>query len=104
MNDDKHSKNKLDQCELELEKVFENNEFSEIDDEEELHLLQSAAKQHIRKTERINVRLSRYDMDGLKRLASEEGIPYQTLLGSIIHKYVTGRLVDRSLLNNLGLT
>ncbi|MGO8694723.1 MAG: hypothetical protein ACLQMF_13760 [Rectinemataceae bacterium] len=42
----------------------------------------------------LSVRMENSDIAALKRLAEREGIPYQTLLGSIVHKYVTGALVD----------
>jgi predicted DNA binding CopG/RHH family protein len=49
----------------------------------------------IAKDKRIALRLSSADLEGIQSRAIEEGIPYQTLISSVIHKYVTGRLVDR---------
>ncbi|WGK68692.1 CopG family antitoxin [Candidatus Haliotispira prima] len=49
--------------------------------------LQSAAKRAL-KTERINIRLSKEDLEGIKHKAQEQGLPYQTLISSIIHQYV----------------
>ena len=46
------------------------------------------------KQERVNARFSTADIEALKQRAKIEGIPYQTLLGSIVHKFVTGQLVD----------
>ena len=46
------------------------------------------------KTKNINIRISAYDIEKVKQRSAEEGIPYQTLISSIIHKYVTGTLVD----------
>jgi len=46
------------------------------------------------KTKNINIRISAYDIEKVKQLSSEEGIPYQTLISSVIHKYITGKLVD----------
>jgi len=46
------------------------------------------------KTKNINIRVSAYTIEKIKQRAEEEGIPYQTLISSIIHKYITGRLVD----------
>lgn len=48
----------------------------------------------LRKEERINVRLTREDLLNLKQRAEEEGIPYQTLVASILHRYLFGRLID----------
>jgi predicted DNA binding CopG/RHH family protein len=46
------------------------------------------------KTKNINIRISAYDIEKIKQRSAEEGIPYQTLISSIIHKYITGKLVD----------
>jgi len=46
----------------------------------------------LRKDARINIRLSSKDLRGLQKRALAEGIPYQTLVASILHKYVDGRL------------
>ncbi len=53
-----------------------------------------AALETARKTRSINIRISEFDLAGLKRNAQEEGIPYQTLISSVLHKYLSGRLVD----------
>lgn len=47
-----------------------------------------------RKTKNINIRISRQDLESLRRSAEQEGIPYQTLISSVLHKYLAGRLVD----------
>ena len=48
------------------------------------------------KTKNINIRISAHDIEKVKQRSSEEGIPYQTLITSVIHKYITGKLVDES--------
>jgi predicted DNA binding CopG/RHH family protein len=48
------------------------------------------------KTRNINIRISVYDIEKVKQKSAEEGIPYQTLISSIIHKYISGKLVDES--------
>jgi len=53
-----------------------------------------AALEAARKTRSINIRISEFDLAGLKRTALEEGVPYQTLISSVLHKYLSGRLVD----------
>ena len=53
---------------------------------------QEYAKAMLRKDARINIRLSSKDLRGLQKKALAEGIPYQTLVASILHKYVEGRL------------
>ncbi len=49
-----------------------------------------AARRYIRKDARINIRLSTTDLAMIKRRALEEGLPYQSLIASILHKYVSG--------------
>jgi predicted DNA binding CopG/RHH family protein len=56
--------------------------------------LKSAAAK-VLKRKPVTLRLLENDISRLKVKAIEDGLPYQTLLGSIIHKYVTGRLVER---------
>ena len=46
------------------------------------------------KTRNINIRISAYDIEMIKQRSREEGIPYQTLISSVLHKYVTGKLID----------
>ena len=52
----------------------------------------------IRKTRNVNIRLSESVLEQLKRRSREEGIPYQTLISSVLHKFVTNRLVDEAAL------
>ena len=47
-----------------------------------------------RKTRNVNIRISEYDLHGIRRRAEQEGIPYQTLMSSVLHRFVTDRLVD----------
>ena len=64
----------------------------------ELAKLKAAARDHIRKRnkkERINIRMLESDLERLKQIAEEEGLPYQTLVTSILHKFTTGRLVPK---------
>jgi predicted DNA binding CopG/RHH family protein len=49
---------------------------------------------HVRKARNINIRISETVLAELKRRSLEEGIPYQTLISSVLHKFVTNRLVD----------
>ena len=51
---------------------------------------ENAARRYMRKDARINIRLSSADLEMLKRRAAEEGLPYQSLIASVLHKYVSG--------------
>ena len=53
-----------------------------------------AILERARKTKNINIRINEHDLAQLKLKAEAEGIPYQTLVASVLHKYVTDRLVD----------
>ena len=55
---------------------------------------QAYAEAMFKKDARINIRLSSKDLRGLQKRALAEGIPYQTLIASILHKYVEGRLSE----------
>lgn len=57
--------------------------------------LQSAARATVRKDKRVNIRINARDLAHLQRAALEEGLPYQTFISSILHKYIAGRLVER---------
>lgn len=56
---------------------------------------QSVASATLRKDRRMNIRISARDLKGLKVRAAEEGIRYQTLVTTILHKYVNGRLTEK---------
>jgi len=59
------------------------------------NLLSKSASETLAKDQRMNIRISKRDLDGIKLRAMEEGLPYQTLVAGIIHKYVTGRLIEK---------
>ena len=58
-------------------------------------LLSKTARTTLTKDHRMNIRIAKNDLDSIKLKAAEEGLPYQTLVASIIHKYVTGRLIEK---------
>ena len=81
----------------ELIESIENGEWRSIENLEEMKKkLITAATETAIKDYRINVRISKRDVEALKTRALEEGIPYQTLVTSILHKYVTGKLEENS--------
>ena len=57
-------------------------------------LLMEAAKSTLNKDKRINIRMSSRDLASLQRKANRYGMPYQTLISSILHRYVSGDLTD----------
>ena len=57
--------------------------------------LSKAAANTSTKDQRMNIRISKNDLDSVKLKAMEEGLPYQTLIASIIHKYINGKLIEK---------
>jgi predicted DNA binding CopG/RHH family protein len=87
---------KLIQEERELLTAVERGEWRSVTNlEKERTRYQGYARATFKKDRRINIRLSQKDLDALQTLALEEGIPYQTLIASILHKYAAGSLVAR---------
>ncbi len=85
---------KLDKEEQELLKSIENDEWVSVDNlQDEIKEHQEIAKNSLKKDKRINIRLSSFDLEAIKTNAVEMGMPYQTLISSILHQYISGRLV-----------
>jgi len=83
-------KTKLDKYEREIERSADS--YRSVSKRERLKIEGMLDK--IRKTRNVNIRISEAVLEQLKRRSQEEGIPYQTLISSILHKFVTDRLVD----------
>jgi predicted DNA binding CopG/RHH family protein len=87
---------KLTKEEKELTKSLEKDEWRTIPNlKEEIKRSRIYAKATITKDRRMNIRMAKKDIDALKVKAIEEGVPYQTLVSSIIHKFISGRLVEK---------
>ena len=96
MNEEKIFDMKLDEEEREILEAYERGETVPVPDmEARIAEYQEAARVFLRKERRVNIRITNQDLFALKELAFEDGIPYQTLMSSILHKYVTGRFVER---------
>ena len=86
----------LDQEEEDLMKSLEDNEWKTVKDlEQEKRVAITAARNTLKKDKRINLRLTQKDYQQIQIKAIEEGIPYQTLISSLVHKYLNGSLVPR---------
>ena len=84
---------KLDTYEKELLELDESGKISLAQsDETEKSALMSAVRETLQKDKRINIRMSGRDLLSLKRKANRFGMPYQTLITSILHQYVSGDL------------
>ncbi|MFH1092908.1 MAG: antitoxin [Candidatus Omnitrophota bacterium] len=89
-------KNNLDKYEQDLVDSYNRKEWESIKDlKQEIKKHQKYAKNTLKKDKRVNIRISSKDLNGIQIRAIEEGIPYQTLLASIIHKFVNGRMMEK---------
>ena len=88
---------KLDDEERELLRSFEAGEWRSVPDkDQEMGRYRGYARETFKKDRRINIRISSRDLDALQKKALVEGIPYQTLIASVLHKYAAGRLREES--------
>ena len=89
-------KNKLNSKEKDILQSVENGEWEPVADEDkEITRYSKYAKSALKKDKRINIRISEKDLESIQNIAVDEGIPYQTLISSLIHKFVTGRMVEK---------
>ena len=86
---------KIDPYERQVLGAFERGMLKSVATKAELAKFKSAAHATAIKDRRINIRLSSGDLSDIQVRALEEGVPYQTLIASVLHKYVTGRLAER---------
>ena len=83
----------LDREERDILETFDRGEWRSVRDRRaETSRLGAAARATLRKNRRINIRLSDRDVIGLQAKAAEEGLPYQTLIASVLHKFIAGTL------------
>lgn len=84
----------LDKEEQEILDAYEAGEFKSVMTNERKKSLEKIAAGTFKKDKWINIRLSGRDLSAIQRRALKEGIPYQTLVTSILHKYISGSLHD----------
>ena len=83
----------LDKEEKELLEEVERDEWRSVVSElRDLDVYRQAARRTLRKDKRVNIRISERDLVSLQKIAAEEGIPYQTFISSILHKFVSKRI------------
>ena len=88
------NKVRLTKEEQELLDAVETGEFESVLTESRRKELESVASNTFRKDKRINIRISNRDLAAIQSRALQEGMPYQTFVSSIIHKYISGSLQD----------
>ena len=83
---------KLNKDEKELLDSYEKGDWKSIEKaKKESFRYQEYARATFKKDKRINIRISTKDLEGIQKKALEEGIPYQTLISSVLHKFVSGQ-------------
>jgi predicted DNA binding CopG/RHH family protein len=87
----KQKKIVLDEYENEILEAYENGRLKPSKTSPDY---QSVARNTIKKNKKINIRISENDLSALQRRAARDGIPYQTLIGSVLHKFVSGLLKE----------
>ncbi len=88
---------KLDQEEREILEAFERGELKSIPQKTaELKRHRAYAAATFKKDKRINIRLGQRDLEALQKRALAEGMPYQTLIASVLHKFADGRLIEKT--------
>ncbi len=84
---------RLDRYEHELLSAYEKGRLVSVrPSKAQVRAFQDAARATFIKNKRVNIRLSSADLMDIQARAMEEGVPYQTLIASVLHKYVSGRL------------
>lgn len=86
---------KIDAYEAEVLSAFEKGALKSVATKSALLKLKAAARATAIKDRRVNIRLSSGDLQDIQVKALEQGLPYQTLIASVLHKYVSGRLAER---------
>ncbi len=89
------TKIRYEEEELEILQALEAGTLKPVTDSaQRIQSHQAAATATFKKDQRLNIRISSRDLKNLQARAMEEGIPYQTLAASLLHKYISGQLVD----------
>lgn len=86
---------KVDAYELKILAAFEKGRLKSVATKGELARFKAAARATGIKDRRVNIRLSSGDLSDIQVKALQEGVPYQTLIASVLHKYVSGRLAEQ---------
>lgn len=92
---DRNADHKVDLEEAQWLDLFNKGQLQSVASPSELAHFKAAARATALKDRRVNIRLSSADLSDIQTKALEEGMPYQTLIASVLHKYVSGRLTER---------
>ena len=90
---------RLDPDEADLLRAYDAGKLKSVATKAELARFKAAARATALKDRRVNIRLSSADLMDIQARALAEGLPYQTLIASVLHKYVSGRLTERNVVH-----
>jgi predicted DNA binding CopG/RHH family protein len=94
--EDEMAKIKLDKEEKDLLDSYERGEWKSVKNlKKEIEKHRGYARQTLKKDKRVNIRISSMVLDEIQTRAVEDGMPYQTLISSILYRFVTGRLIEK---------
>lgn len=86
----------LDRYEKQILSAYESGKLkSVVTSDASLRRYREYARATLTKNRRVNIRISTQDVSDIQARAAEEGMPYQTLMASVLHKFATGRLVEK---------
>ena len=88
------NKSPLNNEEKDFVEAFESGELRSVLSVNRRSFIEQSAAETSKKDKRINIRISSRDLVAIQRRALREGMPYQTLVSSILHKYISGSLCD----------
>ncbi len=90
------AKIKLDKEEKDILDSYERGEWKSVKNlKKEIERHRGYARQTLKKDKRVNIRISSMVLDEIQTRAIEDGMPYQTLISSILHRFATGRLIEK---------
>jgi len=85
-----------DKEDMEIIRAYERGEFVPVRNQKKFRkIARQAAVNHLKKDSRINIRMSGATLDKLKRVAADEGLPYQTYIASLLYKIANGRMINK---------
>ena len=86
----------LDNYEEELMEALESKDIQSVENvKEEIEKHQTYARNTLKKDKRVNIRISSKDLEEIQVTAIKQGLPYQTFMSSVLHKYITGQLKEK---------
>ena len=93
----KNHTNPLDQEERDLKEALDRVDVKKLKNRSlsTQEMFKNAAENYARKDAKMNIRIDPLELEAIKRHAEEEGLKYQPFVRSVLHKYITGRLVEK---------